>query len=198
MSEQDALEQLQALLKINAELVQAQNRANELKEQELALKHDEVSNQARTLDLEAQRIALEKERLKRAEARLHEVLNRYVGQAERADVLLNYMEKHTFNDDALCDFLEQFSKRFETVEHAAMLTLMAKLESPHVRQQAEQAIGEFDESLTRASKQRQRFSYQKSLNKLEEQRAEGDSGVKLLNEIDRIRSEIARLEEELK
>ena len=90
MSEEDALIQLQSLLRVNGELLEAQNKANELKEEELLLKKQELQAEQDRIDLERQNKALQREALNRAEKRLQEVLHRYAGLAERVEILITY------------------------------------------------------------------------------------------------------------
>lgn len=197
MSEQDALEQLQYLLKVNTELLQSQNKANELKEQELQLKSESLKIEQDKIEIERQNKALQREALNRAETRLQEVLSRYVGLAERVEILISYAQKNLFKDDAFKDILASLSERFETFELAIMLALMEKLDSPHVQKKAEKVTGDISTSLTKASKQRQLLSYYKSLNVIEEQIAEGRDDLRIINKRDEIKDSIADLEEQL-
>lgn len=197
MSEQDALEQLHLLLKTNSDLLQSQNKANELKEEELRLQAASLKLEQDKVELERQNKILQREALNRAESRLQEVLQRYVGLAERVEILISYAQKNLFKDDAFKDILAQLSERFETFELAMMLALMEKLDSPHVQSKAEEVIGDMGNTLNRSSKQRQMRSYQKSLNVIEEQIAEGDDSVRLINKRDKIKESICKLEEEL-
>lgn len=197
MSEQDALEQLQNLLRVNTELLQSQNKANDLKEEELKLKSESLKTEQDKIDLEKQNRELQRHALNRAESRLQEVLQRYVGLAERVEILINYAQKNLFKDDAFKDILAQLSERFETFELAMMLALMEKLDSPHVQNKAGEVVDDMSRTLDRTSKQRQLMSYQKSLNVIKEQIAEGDESVNLINKRDRIESTIRQLEAEL-
>lgn len=204
MSEQDALDQLQELLKAHAALIEAQDRANELKGQELEIRRLETENKARELDQERERLNLERERLNRAEARLQEVLQRYVGladcildQGKQVSVLVTYFQKSAFGDDAHRDFLEWLSERIARLERGQMLNLMERVDSPQVQRELQATINGHAQSLTKESKRRQLTSYRKSLNKLEERRAEGDEDLEVLNKIERIKEEIIRLESEL-
>lgn len=197
MSEEDALEQLQNLLKANSLLLEAQTKANELKEEELSLKSQALKLEQDKVDLERQNRELQRHALNRAESRLQEVLQRYVGLAERVEILISYAQKNLLKDDAFKDILAALSERFETFELAMMLALMEKLDSPHVQDKAEEVIGDMGHALTRASKQRQMISYQKSLNIIEEQIAEGDDSVRLINKRDKIKKSMVELEEEL-
>jgi hypothetical protein len=197
MSEQDALEQLQNLLRINAELLEAQNKANDLKEQELKLKSDSLKIEQDKVDLERQNRELQRQSLNRAETRLQEVLQRYTGLAERVEILISYAQKNLFKDDAFKDILAQLSERFETFERAIMLAIMEKLDSPQIKAEANEAIKAINISLNRASKQRQLSSYYKSLNRLKEKEAEGEGDLKLLNKIEDISEKIEELEKEL-
>lgn len=197
MSEQDALEQLHELLKVNSELLQSQNKANDLKEEELRLKVLSLQAEQDKIELERQNKALQKEALNRAEARLQEVLQRYVGLGERVEILIRYVEKNLFTDDAFKDILAALSERFETFELAIMLALMDKLESPAIQTKATEVIKGLGNTLSVASKQRQLTSHQKNLNILEEKIAEGDDNLRVINKRDNIKKEIERLEEEL-
>lgn len=76
-----ALLKLQELLSIQTELATAQAEANRLTAEELRVRAGEVENERRKIDLQAQGLAIEKERMRRAEARLQEVIQRY-SQAE--------------------------------------------------------------------------------------------------------------------
>lgn len=197
MSEQDALEQLHNLLKVNSELLEAQNKANLLKEEELRLKAESLKVEQDKIDLERQNKALQREALNRAEIRLQEVLQRYVGLAERVEILISYATKNLFKDDAFRDILAALSEKFEVFERAIMLALMDKLDSPHVQKEASDIVDKLGQSLNKASKQRQLSLYYKNLNRLEERRAEGDENIELLNRIDAMKENIERLELEL-
>ncbi len=197
MSEQDALEQLQNLLKINTELFEAQNKANDLKEEELRLKSESLKLEQDKVDLERQNRELQRQALNRAETRLQEVMQRYSGLAERVEILISYAQKNLFKDDAFKDMLAQLSERFETFERAMMLAIMEKLESPQIQTEALKTVKELDKSLNEASRRRQLSSYYKNLNKLKEREAEGEDDLKLLNKIDNITEKIAELENEL-
>lgn len=197
MSEQDALAQLQHLLQVNAELLQAQHEANRLKEEELKIKEAALKIEQDKIDLERQNRALQKEALNRAESRLQEVLQRYVGLAERVEILIGYAQKNLLKDDAFKDILAALSERFETFELGMMLALMDKWESPHIQEKAHEIVDKFNDSLSVASKKRQLMSYSKNLNTLEEQIAEGEDSIKILNKRDRMKEEIERLKNEL-
>lgn len=197
MSEQDALEQLHNLLKVNSELLEAQNKANLLIEEKLRLEAESLKVEQDKIDLERQNKALQREALNRAETRLQEVLQRYVGLAERVEILISYAQKNLFKDDAFKDILGQFSERFETFELAIMLALMEKLDSPHVQAKAGVVVDDLSITLTKASKQRQLIAHYKNLNNLEERIAEGDDALSLINKRDKTKATIARLEEEL-
>lgn len=197
MSDEDALIQLQSLLRVNGELLEAQNKANELKEEELLLKKQELQAEQDRIDLERQNKALQREALNRAEKRLQEVLHRYAGLAERVEILITYAQKNLFKDDAFKDMLAQLSERFETFERAMMLGIMEKLDSPYVQNEARDTVGQLGSSLNVASKRRQLSSHYKNLNKLLEQQADGDDSLIISNKIDKARENIERLEQEL-
>lgn len=197
MSNDDALQQLQDLLKLNTELLQAQNRANELKSEELRLQSESLKNEQGRIDLERQNKALQREALNRAERRLQEVLQRYAGLAERVEILINYAQKNLFKDDAFRDILSNISERFEEIERAMNLILIDKLDTPHLKMEAERTIDRISNNLDKTSKQRQLLSYRKSLNRLKERQAEGEDDLRLLNQIDNINLRIGELEKEL-
>lgn len=197
-----AIDQLHQLLQVNSELLQAQNEANKLKDQELSLKAQELALEQQKLAQEQAKVELEKQNrdlqrraINRAETRLNEVLQRYVGLAERVEILISYAQKNLLRDDAYKDILVQLSERFETVERAVLLALVDKLDSPHIMKEAEETIGKLDYSLARASKQRQLSSKYKGLNKLKEKEAEGDESILVLNKIEKLEQEITELEE---
>jgi hypothetical protein len=197
MSDDDALQELHNLLKVNTELLEAQNKANLLKEEELKLKSESLKLEQDKIDLERQHRELQRQALNRAETRLQEVLQRYAGQSERIEILISYAQKNLFKDDAFRDVLAAISERFETFELAIMLALMEKLDSPHVQNKGEEVVGQLGNSLNRSSKQRQLMAHYKNLNILEERLAEGDDSLPLINKRNRIKEEIERLEQEL-
>lgn len=197
MTEQDALEELHRLLQVNTQLLEAQSKANLLKEQELRLQKEAVENERRKLDIEAQNKALQRESLNRAESRLQEVLRRYLGLAEQTEIIIGYAQKHMFKDDAFRDLITSLSERFETVERAVMLVLIERLDSPHLKSEGSRLVDELGKNLLLPSKKRQLKTQYQNLAILEERKAEGDESLELINRIAKVKKEIEALEEEI-
>lgn len=197
MGEQEAITGLQELLRVNRELLEAQNTANELKDKELSQKELFLAQEQARIELERQNNELKKLALNRAESRLNEVLQRYVGLGERVEILIGYAQKNLLKDDAFKDILANLSERFETIERSMMFALMEKLAGHQIREEVEDTIDTISDSLIQSSKKRQLLSLVKNLNILKEQKAQGDDSLLVLNKIDKLEEEIARLHGEL-
>lgn len=157
-----------------ADLVAAQQEANRLKQSELSI-------------------------LRRREQIILNSIDETTKLRQEIRQLNDYYRKHALKEDALQDWFEVLSDRVSRLERGIMLTLMDRLDSPHVRAEGEVMVSELNAVLNTESKKRQLMQEHTNLREYQEREAEyaGEAPVSLLNKIKRTKEKIDKLDSEL-
>ena len=192
-----ALDKLDAVLETHAELIRQQAEGNRIAEAALQVERDAVANrqreldlQARDLDLRAQELAQEREKLKRAQKSLDEVLQRYIAAEGKLLTI----------DDAFGETVQRLineQRNFRDAQRDIQQAIHTLLTKEISEMQNARSVNK--RRLDKGNMQDLLAEYYANLQKYELKAANygGDVPVKLMNDIEATRQSIADLEARL-